>query len=54
MVGVLATLAIVLAVLAINKRTARLEQPPEVVMRGFGGADIGPTPSTPPQRQGYR
>ncbi len=31
---------IVLAVLAINKKTARLEQPPEVVMRGFGGADI--------------
>ena len=31
---------IVLAVLAINKKTAKLEQPPEVVMRGFGGADI--------------
>lgn len=31
---------IVLAVLAINKKTARLEQPPEVVMRGFGGADV--------------
>ncbi|MGB8262093.1 MAG: ribonuclease J [Terracidiphilus sp.] len=31
---------IVLAVLAINKRTGKLEQPPEVVMRGFGGADI--------------
>jgi ribonuclease J len=31
---------IVLAVLAINKRTAKLEQPPEVVMRGFGGADV--------------
>ncbi len=31
---------IVLAVLAINKRTGKVEQPPEVVMRGFGGADI--------------
>ena len=31
---------IVLAVLAINKRTAKLELTPEVVMRGFGGADI--------------
>jgi ribonuclease J len=31
---------IVLAVLAINKRTGTIEQPPEVVMRGFGGADI--------------
>lgn len=31
---------IVLAALAINKRTARLELAPEVVMRGFGGADI--------------
>jgi ribonuclease J len=31
---------IVLAVLAINKRTGKLEQSPEVVMRGFGGADI--------------
>ncbi len=31
---------IVLAVLAINKKTAKLEQPPEVVMRGFGGADV--------------
>ena len=31
---------IVLTVLAINKRTGKLEQPPEVVMRGFGGADI--------------
>ena len=31
---------IVLVVLAINKRTGKLEQPPEVVMRGFGGADI--------------
>jgi ribonuclease J len=31
---------IVLAVLAINKRTGRLELTPEVVMRGFGGADI--------------
>ena len=31
---------IVLAVLAINKRTGRMELTPEVVMRGFGGADI--------------
>jgi len=31
---------IVLAVLAINKRTGIVEQAPEVVMRGFGGADI--------------
>jgi ribonuclease J len=31
---------IVLAVLAINKRTGQVEQAPEVVMRGFGGADI--------------
>ncbi len=31
---------IVLAVLAINKRTGAVEQAPEVVMRGFGGADI--------------
>ncbi len=31
---------IVLAVLAINKRTGKIEQQPEVVMRGFGGADI--------------
>jgi ribonuclease J len=31
---------IVLAILAINKRTGKLEQTPEVVMRGFGGADI--------------
>ena len=31
---------IVLAVLAINKRTGKIEQAPEVVMRGFGGADI--------------
>ena len=31
---------IVLAVLAINKKTAKLEQAPEVVMRGFGGADV--------------
>jgi len=30
----------VLAVLAINKRTGKIEQQPEVVMRGFGGADI--------------
>src|ERR1035438_9613388 len=26
--------------LAINKRTGKVEQQPEVVMRGFGGADI--------------
>jgi len=31
---------IVLAVLAINKRTGKVERPPEVIMRGFGGADI--------------
>src|SRR6201993_790136 len=31
---------VVLAILAINKRTGKLEQPPEVVMRGFGGADV--------------
>ena len=31
---------IVLAVLAINKRTGKVEQQPEVLMRGFGGADI--------------
>jgi len=31
---------IVLAVLALNKRTGRVEQQPEVIMRGFGGADI--------------
>jgi len=31
---------VVLAVLAINKRTGKVEQPPEVIMRGFGGADI--------------
>jgi ribonuclease J len=31
---------IVLAVLAINKRTGKIEQQPEVIMRGFGGADI--------------
>jgi ribonuclease J len=31
---------IVLAVLAINKRTGNLELAPEVIMRGFGGADI--------------
>ncbi|HEU5350940.1 MAG TPA: ribonuclease J [Terracidiphilus sp.] len=30
----------VLAVLAINKRTGKVEQPPELVMRGFGAADI--------------
>jgi ribonuclease J len=31
---------VVLAVMAINKRTGKVEQSPEVVMRGFGGADI--------------
>src|ERR1700733_12352894 len=31
---------IVLAVLAINKRTGKVEQQPEMIMRGFGGADI--------------
>ncbi len=31
---------IVLAVMAINKRTGKVEREPEVVMRGFGGADI--------------
>jgi len=31
---------IVMAVMAINKRTGNIEQAPEVVMRGFGGADI--------------
>jgi ribonuclease J len=31
---------IVLAVLAINKRTGKVEQQPELIMRGFGGADI--------------
>jgi len=31
---------IVLAVLAINKRTGKVDQQPEVIMRGFGGSDI--------------
>jgi ribonuclease J len=31
---------VVLAVLAINKRTGKVERPPEVIMRGFAGADI--------------
>ncbi|HEY1254523.1 MAG TPA: ribonuclease J [Terracidiphilus sp.] len=31
---------VVLVVLAINKRTGQVEQQPEVLMRGFGGADI--------------
>jgi len=31
---------IVLAVLAINKRTGKVEQQPEVIMRGFGGSDV--------------
>jgi ribonuclease J len=31
---------VVLAVLAINKRSGKVERPPEVIMRGFGGSDI--------------
>ncbi|MGD0942431.1 MAG: ribonuclease J [Terracidiphilus sp.] len=31
---------IVLAVLGINRKTGKVERPPEVIMRGFGGADI--------------
>jgi ribonuclease J len=31
---------IVLAVVAINKRTGKVEREPELIMRGFGGADI--------------
>ncbi|HEY1160610.1 MAG TPA: ribonuclease J, partial [Terracidiphilus sp.] len=31
---------IVIAFFAINKRTGKVEQSPEVIMRGFGGADI--------------
>jgi len=31
---------IVLAVLALNKRTGQVERSPEVIMRGFGGSDI--------------
>jgi len=31
---------IVLAVVALNKRSGRVERQPEVIMRGFGGADI--------------
>src|SRR6201985_1717300 len=31
---------VVLAVLAINKRTGKVERQPEVIMRGFGGADV--------------
>jgi len=31
---------IVLAVVALNKRTGQVERAPEVIMRGFGGADI--------------
>jgi ribonuclease J len=37
---ILAEDGIVLALLAINKRTGKVERAPEVVMRGFGGADI--------------
>ena len=35
-----ATVIVVLAVLAINKKTGKVEREPEVMMRGFGGADI--------------
>ena len=31
---------IVLAIVAINKRTGRVERAPELIVRGFGGADI--------------
>jgi ribonuclease J len=31
---------IVLAVVAINKRTGKVERAPELIVRGFGGADI--------------
>ena len=31
---------VVLAVIAINKKTGKVERSPEVIMRGFGGADI--------------
>ncbi len=31
---------IVLAVIAIDKRNGKVERPPEIIMRGFGGADI--------------
>ena len=31
---------VVLAVIAINKKTGKVERAPEVIMRGFGGADI--------------
>jgi ribonuclease J len=31
---------VVLAVLAINKRTGKVELAPEIIMRGFGGADV--------------
>jgi ribonuclease J len=31
---------VVLAILAINKKTGKLERAPELIMRGFGGADI--------------
>jgi len=31
---------VVLAVMAINKKTGKVEREPEVVMRGFGGADV--------------
>jgi ribonuclease J len=31
---------VVLAVLAINKRSGKVERQPEVIMRGFGGSDI--------------
>jgi ribonuclease J len=31
---------VVLAVIAINKKTGKVERAPEVIMRGFGGADV--------------
>jgi len=31
---------VVLAIIAINKKTGKVERAPEVIMRGFGGADI--------------
>jgi len=31
---------IVLAVIAIDKRNGKVERAPEIIMRGFGGADI--------------
>jgi ribonuclease J len=31
---------VVVAILAINRKTGKVERPPELIMRGFGGADI--------------